>query len=76
MQDYISATVGHYKGQAFAWDVLNEAIEDDGSGLRKNAVFSKVNDFACKAFHMAHKADPDAQLFYNDYSIASATGWS
>lgn len=74
MADYIATTMTRYKGKAVAWDVLNEAFEDDGS-LRKDSVYGKVNDYACKSFQMAHQADPDVKLFYNDYGHYSMTGW-
>ena len=53
------------------WDVVNEAIEDDGS-MRKSRWFQQVGgDFIALAFKFAHEADPDAELYYNDYSMAS-----
>lgn len=63
----IDTVVGHYRGQLRAWDVVNEAI-DDSANLR-DSVFSRAfgSDFIAAAFKRAHKADPKAKLFYNDY---------
>jgi endo-1,4-beta-xylanase len=72
IQDYVTSTVTHFKGKAFAWDVINEAV--DGNGVRASP-YAKVDDFMCKAFKFAKAADPDAELFYNDFNHASMTGW-
>ena len=63
----IDTVVGHYRGQLRAWDVVNEAI-DDNANLR-DSVFSRAfgSDFIAAAFKRAHKADKKAKLFYNDY---------
>jgi GH35 family endo-1,4-beta-xylanase len=63
----IDTVVGHYRGQLRAWDVVNEAI-DDNANLR-DSVFSRAfgSSFIASAFKRAHKADPKAKLFYNDY---------
>ncbi|HET7543654.1 MAG TPA: endo-1,4-beta-xylanase, partial [Polyangiaceae bacterium] len=63
----IDAVVGRYRGQLRAWDVVNEAI-DDNAQLR-DSVFSRAfgADFIAAAFKRAHRADPKAKLFYNDY---------
>jgi GH35 family endo-1,4-beta-xylanase len=63
----IDTVVGHYRGRLRAWDVVNEAI-DDSANLR-DSVFSEAfgADFIAAAFKRAHKADPKAKLFYNDY---------
>ena len=65
----IDTVVGHYRGKLRAWDVVNEAI-DDSAHLR-DSVFSRAfgADFISAAFRRAHKADPKAKLFYNDYGI-------
>ena len=72
MQDHISALAGRYKGRIHAWDVVNEAVEDDGS-WRKSPWYNIMGeDFIAKAFHMAHEVDPKAHLIYNDYNTETA----
>lgn len=71
MKKHIYALVGHYKGKVKGWDVVNEAIEDDGS-YRKSKFYQILGeDFIKYAFQFAHEADPDAELYYNDYSMAN-----
>lgn len=71
MRKHISTVVGRYKGRVHSWDVVNEAIEDDGS-YRKSKFYAVLGeDFIKLAFQFAHEADPDAKLFYNDYSMAN-----
>ncbi|MFD1047856.1 endo-1,4-beta-xylanase, partial [Kibdelosporangium lantanae] len=71
MNNHISTEAGHYKGQIYAWDVVNEAFSDDGSGNQRSSVFHDVlgNGFIEEAFRTAHTADPAAKLCYNDYNI-------
>jgi endo-1,4-beta-xylanase len=67
LREYIFTVVGRYKGQIVAWDVVNEAIADDGS-LRNNIWLQVIGpDYIDYAFQWAHEADPNALLFYNDY---------
>lgn len=71
MKEHIQTVVGRYKGRIHSWDVVNEAIEDDGS-YRKSKFYEIIGeDFIKLAFEFAHEADPDAQLYYNDYSMAN-----
>jgi GH35 family endo-1,4-beta-xylanase len=67
-EDHIRTVAGHYRGRLYAWDVVNEAIDDSQSGLR-STVFSRGlgPDYVAEAFRLARKADPDAELIYNDY---------
>ncbi len=69
MREHIRKVVGRYKGRINGWDVVNEALNDDGT-LRQSQ-WRKIigDDFIEKAFEYAHKADPKAQLYYNDYSL-------
>jgi endo-1,4-beta-xylanase len=62
-------TVGEYfRGRVDAWDVVNEAVADDGSGLRDTVFRQRLGDgYIADAFRLARRADPDARLFYNDY---------
>ncbi len=70
LHDHITAVVSRYKGKIYAWDVVNEAIDDDSSKLLRNSLWYQIcgDDFIVKAFEYAHAADPNAQLFYNDYN--------
>ncbi len=68
---HIAGVAGHWRGQIGAWDVVNEALADGSSGdLRSDSPFTALGpDFIDQAFKLAHAADPQAQLFYNDYEI-------
>jgi endo-1,4-beta-xylanase len=67
LREHIHRVVGHYRGQVMAWDVVNEAITDDGT--LRDTIWRRTigSDYIEMAFRWAHEADPDAQLFYNDY---------
>lgn len=68
-KNHITTIVGRYKGRVKAWDVVNEAFEDDGS-LRNTIWKQKIGEnYIALAFQYAHQADPQALLFYNDYSL-------
>jgi endo-1,4-beta-xylanase len=68
MREHIHTVVGHYKGRVFGWDVVNEAVNEDGS-LRKTKWLEIIGeDYIEKAFIFANEADPDAELYYNDYN--------
>ncbi len=68
MRAHIHAVVGRYKGRIKGWDVVNEAILEDGS-WRQSKFFTIIGkDFVNLAFRLAHEADPDAELYYNDYN--------
>lgn len=70
MQNHINTVMTRYKGRIKTWDVVNEAVLDDGS-LRKSKFYEIVGaDFIKKAFEFAHQADPEAELYYNDYSTS------
>lgn len=73
MKIHIFTVVGRYKGKIKGWDVVNEAVEDDGS--YRNSKFYQIlgEDFIKLAFQFAHEADPEAELYYNDYSMAIPT---
>lgn len=69
MRTHIHTVVGRYKGRIKGWDVVNEAIEDDGS-YRRSAWYDIIGpEYIELAFRFAHEADPDAELYYNDYSM-------
>lgn len=69
MRDHIHAVVGRYKGRDHGWDVVNEALNDDGT-LRNSPWYRWIGkEYILKAFEYAQEADPDAGLYYNDYSL-------
>ena len=69
MRDHIQTVVGRYKGRIKGWDVVNEAVNADGT-LRQSKWLKIIGeDYIAKAFQYAHEADPQAELYYNDYSL-------
>lgn len=70
MYNHIMTVVTHYKGKIKGWDVVNEAFEDDGS-YRKSPYYNIIGpEFIELAFQFAHEADPNVELYYNDYSTS------
>lgn len=69
LKNHIQTVVGRYKGKVKGWDVVNEAILDDGSWRESKLLQIIGPDFVKLAFGFAHEADPDAELYYNDYSM-------
>lgn len=69
LRDHIMTVAGRYKGRINGWDVVNEAVEADGS-LRKTKWLEIIgSDYVQKAFEFAREADPNAELYYNDYDM-------
>jgi endo-1,4-beta-xylanase len=70
LKDHIFAVAGRYKGKIYAWDVVNEVIDDDSTKFLRNSLWYQIcgEDFIVKAFEYARQADPGAKLFYNDYN--------
>lgn len=70
MRDHILTVAGRYKGKIKGWDVVNEAISDGPEGLR-DSPWRKIigDDFIDHAFRYAKEADPEAELYYNDYGL-------
>ncbi|MCW9706411.1 endo-1,4-beta-xylanase [Fodinibius salsisoli] len=69
MKEHISTVVGRYKGQIDGWDVVNEAVLDQG-GMRGSPWYKILGtDYIAKAFEYAHAADSSAELYYNDYNL-------
>ena len=69
MKDHIYTIVGRYKGRIKGWDVVNEAIENDGSWRKTKFYEILGKDYIPLAFQYAHEADPNAELYYNDYGM-------
>lgn len=72
MRDHIHTVVGRYRGRIRGWDVVNEALNEDGT-LRNTPWRTIIgDDYIEYAFRFAHEADPAAELYYNDYSVENA----
>jgi endo-1,4-beta-xylanase len=72
MHAHIAAVVGRYRGRIRGWDVVNEALDEDGS-LRQTPWLRIIGpDYIAQAFRFAHEADPGAELYYNDYSLENS----
>ena len=80
MKNHITKVMQHYKGKVREWDVVNECLDDDQTtvrsnptsyDLRKQSVWQRAigDDYIEKAFEYAHEADPDAELYLNDYGV-------
>ena len=79
LKDHIDTVMGHYRGQVFAWDVVNEAVPDSATGVgtqlrdsiwnNQPGIGASGTGFIEQAFRWARGADPNALLFYNDYHI-------
>jgi len=70
LEEHIKTVVGRYKGKIYAWDVVNEAIDDNPNNLLRPSKWIQLGgeEIIAKAFEYAHEADPKALLFYNDYN--------
>ena len=72
MRSHIMTVVGRYRGRIRGWDVVNEAITEDGS-MRQSPWMRIIGpDYVEMAFRFAHEADPAAELYYNDFSVEGA----
>lgn len=70
IDDHIYTTLSIYGGQFYGWDVVNEAIDEDGS-YRDSVFYQKLGaNYIADAFYLADQLDPKARLYYNDYNIA------
>ena len=67
--NHITTIASRYDGKIFSWDVVNEALNEDGT-MRKSIFLEKLgDDFVVEAFRLAQKAAPHTELYYNDYNI-------
>lgn len=75
MKKHIKKTMEHYKGDIKSWDVVNEALDpsaEQNDGLRNSKWYQIAGlDYIKEAFIYAHKIDPEAKLFINDYNLLS-----
>ncbi|MGQ8366667.1 endo-1,4-beta-xylanase [Glaciecola sp. 1036] len=72
LKNHITTVVSRYKGKVKGWDVVNEALNDDGT-FRVTKWHTIIgDDYIIKAFEYAHAADPEAELYYNDYNMYNA----
>ena len=69
MKEHIFAVMGRYKGRIHGWDVVNEAIASDGNFRKCKWLEIIGEDYVLKAFEYARRADPSAQLYYNEYDL-------
>lgn len=71
MENHISKIVTRYKGKIDSWDVVNEALNEDGT-LRKSVFLNTIGeDYLAQAFQLAFQADPKVALYYNDYNMTN-----
>lgn len=70
LKSHIDTVVNRYKEHIYCWDVVNEAVSDEGADLLRHSKWFDIagESFIAKAFEYAHEADPKALLFYNDYN--------
>lgn len=71
LREHIATVVGRYRGKVQGWDVVNESVRDEDGALRTDKPWYRIlgEDAVFAAFEAAHQADPDAELYYNDYSL-------
>ena len=69
MREHIFTVVRRYKGRIKSWDVVNEALTRDGTLRQSRWMEIMGEDYIAKAFEFAHEADPEAELYYNDFTL-------
>jgi endo-1,4-beta-xylanase len=69
LRSHIAAVAGRYKGRVGGWDVVNEALDEDGTLRRTPWLEAIGEDYIARAFELAREADPQAELYYNDYNL-------
>lgn len=73
LRDHVQQVCAHFRGRVWCWDVVNEALNDDGGWREKSPWFQMTQtEYIERAFVWAHEADPEALLFYNDYGMELA----
>jgi endo-1,4-beta-xylanase len=74
LKAHIQTVVGHYRGRLRSWDVINEPLADDGSGLRRHRWWRALGpEYIALALHWAHQSDPGARLLINEYGLEAQT---
>jgi endo-1,4-beta-xylanase len=79
LKTHVQTIVSHFRGKVVSWDVVNEALADDGepalaNGLRSTVFSQKMGvNFIDQAFINARAVDPTVDLFYNDYNTEAGT---
>jgi endo-1,4-beta-xylanase len=71
MARHIRGVMEHYRGRVAQWDVVNEALEEDGTPRQTPFLREQGPGYITRAFVLAREADPDARLAYNDYGTES-----
>ena len=69
METHITTEVAHYKGECYAWDVVNEPFNSDGSFVSDPFFNAMGSGYIADALRTAHAADPNAKLYLNDFNI-------
>lgn len=71
LHDHVTTVVGHYKGKIDQWDVANEIFKDDGTLRTEENIWIRElgPEIIGDVFTWAHEADPEADLFFNDYNV-------
>jgi endo-1,4-beta-xylanase len=70
LKSHIDTVVKHFDGKVLGWDVVNEAVADEGEYLRDTPAHKAIgDDFVIQAFKLAQAANPNVELYYNDYNI-------
>lgn len=68
MKNHISTVAGRYEGKVMGWDVVNEALNEDGT-YRNSIFLEKLGEqYLVDAFKLAQEASPSSELYYNDYN--------
>lgn len=69
MAEHINTVAGRYKDKIHGWDVVNEALNDDGTLRQSKWLTILGEDYLAQAYQLAHQAAPKAELYYNDYNM-------